>query len=202
MRKILLTLTLAGTLSVQNIQAQDAFGKGSTVLNLGLGLGGVVGYWGAGYSATPYLNTSLDIGVYEFPDVKGLSIGLGGYLGYKSTSYTYGGTWVDKKGNIHYDEPVKSTWTYFAIGFRPTIHYSFSSANAEVYAGLPLGYVIVSHKYSNPEYAYYANTTYPSYVGYGLIFGGRYFFSKSFGAYLELGYGISYLNLGVSFKFK
>ncbi len=202
MKKLLFILIAASTMAFQNTsQAQDAFGKGTTVLNLGVGLGGYVQYWGVGYSSTPYLNASLDIGVYQFPDVKGLSIGLGGYLGYKGISYSYVDTWRDKNGVWHYNEPIKSTWSYFSIGFRPTLHYAFSSVNAEIYAGLPFGYVFVSHKYSNPDYGYYYSASYPSYVGYGFFVGGRYFFSKSIGAYLETGYGISYFNLGLSFKF-
>jgi hypothetical protein len=31
--------------------------------------------------------------------------------------------------------------------------------------------------------------------------GGRYYFSEFFAAMLELGYGVSYLNIGVALKF-
>ncbi len=41
--------------------------------------------------------------------------------------------------------------------------------------------------------------------GSGLVssffIGGRYYFSDSMAAMLELGYGVAYLNLGVAFKF-
>lgn len=177
----------------------QAFQKGTPVLNIGLGFGGHVVYWGPGYSSTPYINAAFDYGVFDFPEVKNLSVGIGGYLGFKSVSYTWDGWWRDKYGRIHYDEPVKQTWTYFNIGLRPTIHYSFND-KAELYGGLALEYVSVGYKYSNPDF--YTSGSYGSYVGWAGFIGGRYYFSNSFGLFTELGYGMSYFNIGVSFKFK
>lgn len=185
-------------LNVMNVFGQ-AFQKGNGVLNIGMGLGGYVRYWGGGYSSTPYFNVSFDYGVYDFEDPKNLSIGIGAYLGYKSVSYTWYDAWWDKQGRLHINEPVKQTWTYINFGIRPSVHYSFDD-KAQVYGGFGLGYVNVSYKYSHPDYYYYGGS-YGSYVGITLFAGGRYYFSKSLGAFAELGYGLSYLNLGISLKF-
>lgn len=181
------------------IMFPQAFKKETPSLNVGIGLAGHLAYWGPGYSATPYINAAFDYGVFDFPEVKNLSIGLGGYIGFRSVSHTWGDAWMDKNGNIHYNEPVKRTWTYTALGIRPTVHYSFDD-KAEIYAGTAIGYVIVNYKYSHPDF--YASSSYGSYFGWGIFGGGRYYFTNSFGLFAEFGYAISYVNLGVSFKFK
>lgn len=178
----------------------QAFEKGTGVLNLGLGFGGKIAYWGPGYSSTPYFNVTYDHGVYVFDGTANkLCIGVGGFLGYRSVWYQWTTTWVDKNGRWHYDQPVKSTWNYIGIGFRPTLNYSFNDKGM-VYAALPIGIYSVNHKYNNPDY--YSNVTYSSTVfSSGFMLGGRYFFSKSFGIYGELGWGFAFGNLGVSFRF-
>lgn len=198
MKKIAILLTgtiLAGT----NVLQAQAFEKGTNALNIGVGLGGYVAYWGVGYKSTPYLNLSFEHGVYDFPKTKNLSIGIGGYLGYKSVSYEWNSSWVDKNGKYHFNEPIKYTWTYTHIGIRPTLHYSFND-KAEIYGGLNIGYVVVSFKYSPSDFTGFSGS-YGSTIGWGTFVGGRYYFSKSFGIYAELGYGAAYLNLGVSLKF-
>jgi len=42
---------------------------------------------------------------------------------------------------------------------------------------------------------------YGSSTGFTLYAGGRYFFSENIAAFAELGYGVSYLTVGVAFKF-
>jgi hypothetical protein len=205
MKKVITIISgLAMMAGIGNYSNAQVFQKGTKVLNLGVGFFGVYRYgWGLGYSysSTPFLNAAFDLGVYDFPDVKNLSIGVGGYLGWKSFSYSYYSTWRDKNGKWHYDDYIKETWTYTAIGIRPTIHYSFEGTKAQVYGGLPIGFVIVSYNVNNPDYKYYIGRSVRSYPGIGLILGGRYYFSNSFGVYGELGYGLSYLNLGISLKF-
>lgn len=173
----------------------QAFSKGTGILNIGVGFSGYVPYWGTGYSSTPYFNLAYDHSIWQEDK---LSIGIGGYLGYRSVWYDYSGSWVDKNGKLHIDEPYRETWTYFTFGIRPTLNYSFND-KAMVYGGLSLGYLIVSYKYSNPNL--YVSGSYGSRPGFGVFGGGRYFFSKSFGVFGELGWGMSYLNLGISLRF-
>ena len=44
-------------------------------------------------------------------------------------------------------------------------------------------------------------SSYNSGINWSLFLGARYFFTENVGAFAELGYGISNLNLGVTFKF-
>ena len=114
------------------------------------------------------------------------SLGIGGYIGYSGAKWEYSG-WGWK-------------YTNFVIGARGVGHYQLFD-KFDTYTGLMLGYDIVNSKEIG---------TIPGMGGYsasGSSFiwawfaGGRYYFTDSFGAMAELGYGISYLTLGVSYKF-
>ena len=66
------------------------------------------------------------------------------------------------------------------------------------YAGLMLGYNIASYSatggYSGPN-------NFGGGLGYSFFLGARWFFTDNIAAFVELGYGVSVLNAGVSFKF-
>lgn len=200
--KKLLTSIYAGLLTSLAV-AQGVFDKGTTTINLGLGIGGRTIYWGGGYKASPVFAIAVDHSIYDFPDVKGLSIGLGGYFNFKSISYSYVTTWKDKNGIWHVNDVIEEKWRYSAFGFRPSIHYAFEGVPAEVYGGLGFGFGFISYTNNNKEYFnnYYYITYRSSYVDYGFFIGGRYYFSKVLGVYLEAGYTMSYINAGISLKF-
>ncbi len=162
-------------------QAQQ-FQKGTTTANLGIGLGTALGGLG---KARPAISVSVDHGMWDIggPGV----ISLGGYIGntgykYTSGSYTY-------------------KWNYTIVGVRGAYHYNgFTSVpKLDVYGGAMLGYNIAKYS-SDGDDASYADS-YGSGLGFTGFLGGRWFFSDRFGAYAELGYGVSVLNAGVTFKF-
>lgn len=199
MKKIFSIVVLLASISAVNYLQAQAFKKNTGILNLGLGAGGFIPYWGPGYSSTPYFFISYDHGIYNFESENKLSIGLGGFLGYRNVWYRWDGSWIDKNGKWHYDEPVEYTWTYTTIGLRPSLNYSFDD-KLMLYAALHIGYYIVNFKNSNPYY--YVAQSYGSRFGLGTMVGGRYFFSKSFGVFAELGWAFSYANLGISLRFQ
>lgn len=162
--------------------------NGDKILNLGLGVGSGLGY-GSGYKTTmPAVSGSIEFIVKDdLFDGKG-AIGVGGYVGYSAgkSEYTYlGDTYGWKYSNL-------------ILGPRGNLHYSLLD-KLDTYAGLMLGYWVSS----NTEYGT-IQTGFSS-EGGGFIWsgyvGGRYFFSDSFAGMLELGSGISYLNIGVALKF-
>lgn len=132
--------------------AQEIFQKGTTVLNLGVGVG----------SHIP-VEASFEHGI-----VDGLikrengSIGIGGYVG-----------WYNRNS--------------FGLGVRGAFHYQFVD-KLDTYAGLMLGYDI--HGGTS------ASSLFPS-----AFAGARYYFVPSLAVYSELGYGISYLSVGLALKF-
>ncbi len=179
-KTLILSAVLAGSFVFAN--AQDV-AVGDKVLNLGIGLGSTL-YSGTYYkSAVPPISASLEFVLKDdLFDGKG-ALGVGGYLGYSSYKYEYLG-WGWKYSNI-------------ILGPRGFLHYKLVD-KLDTYTGLLIGYDIVSSKeFGNtvPGYDYSANSG-------GLIWswfaGGRYYFSDKFAGMLELGFGISYLTLGVA----
>jgi hypothetical protein len=117
------------------------------------------------------------------------SLGVGAYLGYagNKSELTSGGTVFGWKYN------------YTIFGVRGALHYQLVD-KLDTYAGLMLGYNSVSSSYyGTNDVAGTAATA--SGLGWSLFLGGRYYFSDNIGAFAELGYGIAYLQLGVTFKF-
>ncbi len=162
------------------------FVQGTNVISAGVGLGSSFGGFTYG-SQTPALSVNFERGVWDVggPGV----ISLGGYAGAKSFKYSGSG----------YSEK----WGYTIIGVRSAYHYNgLHSDNFDLYGGVMLSYNIVSYSYKDLNgNSTFTGGNYGSAAGFTLYVGGRYFFSPNVAAFAELGYGVSYLTLGVSFKF-
>ncbi|MGE5395421.1 MAG: hypothetical protein ACM3P1_11810 [Candidatus Saccharibacteria bacterium] len=183
MKKFLLPL-IAIALFVMQGYSQNAFVKGDKVVNLSIGLGSGL-YKGSGYSnVTPAIAGSYEIGVVDNLFDENSSLGVGGYLGYTGAKYNFGAGYGWKYSDI-------------IIGARGAVHYQFVD-RLDTYAGLMLGYDIVSSKtYGTGVFSGNASTS-----GFVLpvFVGGRYYFSDKFAGLVELGTSISYLNIGVAIK--
>jgi hypothetical protein len=179
MKKIL-TLLVVVFFSLNQLLAQESvFNKGDKALNLGIGFGS--GYYAGWYtSRTPAISASYEVGVVDNVIEKGV-IGVGGYAGYSSAKYS--NYW--KTSN-------------FLIGARGLFHYPLVD-KLDTYAGLLLGYNIVSTKDLDNVYggSFSASSSGISTAGF---VGGRYFFKDTFAVMGELGWGISYLTLGITLK--
>jgi hypothetical protein len=177
---LLATLFAFGFLAVhaQNVQ------KGDKVLNLGIGLGNAL-YSGSYYkSSVPPISASLEVVAKDgLFDGKG-ALGIGGYLGYAAYKWEYSGWGY--------------TYTNIIIGPRGYIHYSFMD-KLDTYAGLLIGYNIISAKEFGTSSGYDYSSSSSGLIWSGFI-GGRYYFSDKFAVMLELGSGITYLNIGIALK--
>lgn len=182
MRKNLLAL-LAVVFFTFSAYSQNTFNKGDKVINLGIGLGSTLYSGGFYRTSVPPVSASFEVGVKDELFDENSSLGIGGYVGYSSSKYTGWG------GN--------SGFSNFILGGRGSLHYQFID-NFDTYAGLMLGFRVVSWKSSSGGFDY------GSAAGSGLAssfyIGGRYYFSDNLAGMLELGYGISYLNIGVALK--
>jgi hypothetical protein len=182
MKKLLLLLLVVSFSLTQLVAQESTFLKGDKVLNLGFGLGSTL-YSGLYYkSQIPPISASVEVGVVDNILEKGV-IGIGGYLGYSSYKYEYT-TWGWKYSNI-------------IIGARGNFHYPLVD-KLDTYTGLLLGYRISTSKEIGVPIG--LNPTSGG-VAYSWFIGARYYFSNNLAAMAELGYGISYLNLGVALKF-
>ena len=135
----------------------------------------------------PPISVSLDIKI--LPQVT-----IGPYVAYEKNNY-YGST------------------EYGLAGARGTYHFLIPSKTFGVYVGAILSYVyydnpVLTDIYNNDTH-YVANdnssgltTSSQSHVGYSVFLGGQVHLSTNVLAFAELGYGITYLNIGLSFKLK
>lgn len=178
MKTIILILSAVFIAAVS--QAQP-FQQGTTAINAGVGIGTALGGLG---NARPAISLSLDHGSWSVggPGV----VSLGGYVGNTGYKYTSAG--------------YTAKWNYFVVGARGAYHYNgFESVpNLDVYGGVMLGYNIVKYSSDGTDQSF-ANS-YGSGLGFSGFLGGRWFFSDNIGAFAELGYGVSTLNAGVTFK--
>ncbi len=159
--------------------------QGDKILNLGIGLGSAL-YSGSYYkSSVPPISGSLEVIVKdELFDGNG-ALGLGGYVGYSAYKWEYSG-WGYKYTNI-------------IIGPRGYVHYGFMD-KLDTYAGLLIGYNVVSSSEFGTSFGYDYSNSSGGLIWSGFI-GGRYYFSDKFAGMVELGSGITYLNLGIALKF-
>jgi len=185
--KVLVVFLFCAAFNI-GVNAQNVFSKGDNNVNLGIGLGSTLG--GTGYTSTlPPISISYERGIVDnlFDDKS--SLGIGAYLGYagNKSELISGGTAFGWKYN------------YTIFGLRGALHYQLVD-NLDTYAGLMLGYNSVSASYygTNDITGHAASN---SGLSWSLFLGGRYYFTDNIGAFAELGYGIAYLQLGVSFKF-
>ncbi|MDR2388219.1 MAG: hypothetical protein LBD89_00320 [Tannerellaceae bacterium] len=154
--------------------AQEIFQKGTNVVNLGIGVG----------SHIP-IQASFEHSIIDGL-IKGENgaIGVGGYTGWYSYSDSY------TEGKVSYSN--------FVLGVRGAFHYQFVD-KLDTYAGVMLGYDIVSSKWKGS--GAFDGSVSSSEISTSAFVGARYYFTPSIAAYSELGYGISYLSLGVALKF-
>lgn len=161
-------------------------------LNLGVGLGNIYNR-GFTYSSdvtqTGIPPVSLSVDLFEAGD----NIKIGGFLGYTSSKISNPDVGFGTYG-----------WTtsYFILGVRGTYSYDlFNNPKIDTYAGAMLGYNVVKVASFGSDLLGTFGGTAASGITYAGFIGARYLFKENLGAFAELGYGISYLNVGLTKKF-
>ncbi len=169
---LFMLLLVATTLSY----AQE-FNKGTNVINLGVGFGGNFGNYTTS-SQSPGYGIAFERGAWDIagPGV----ISIGGYLGRKTYKYDYA------FGN--------DKWSYTIIGVRGAYHYNgLEIDNLDVYGGVMVSYNILS--FSGNSGSFNSKPSATAFVG------GRWYFTKTFAAFVEAGYGVAFATVGVSARF-
>lgn len=221
MKKIkLLSFLLLGTLlSNTNMVAQDdntAFDKGTVVITAGLGfpdfnrLDTRTRYTGNGaYNSTTVrgigpLILKGDFGIVKFK--WGHTLGAGFVLGYNSTTVSF--AYTDYKynygnGNYYYETYSQTDkFKTFTVGARASYHF-FTTEKLDCYANVGLGYNIRTYsRTTNDPNGGYAYTSGQSSAYTAFTAGIRYYFTKNFGVYAEVGWDMSTpVQGGIALKF-
>jgi hypothetical protein len=167
------------------VMARTAFDKTGKVAQVGIGIGGLGGFYGT--SSLPVISVGLDFGVHEF-------VSVGGVAGYSSSKVEYPFFALNQSYSYKY--------SYFTLGVRGSYHFlQLPNEKLDLYGGLGLGFNIVSSKYDGTAInQVLVRGSSGSYMFLGIHAGGRYFFSPNFAAYAELGYGLGILNIGIAFR--
>jgi hypothetical protein len=158
------------------------------LVNVGVGLGPTGGY----DLGVPPLSASVD---FKLPVSVPLTVG--GIVTFAQWKYTVSmPTVTGVFPNISYgSKDYEFKWNNIGVGARGMYHFNFVK-NLDTYARLTLGYVIQT----------FEGEDIPGYEGlsfflFGANFGARYFFSKTIGAYLEVGYsGLQFASVGLTAK--
>lgn len=204
MKKVLLFLTGLILLSmVTNAQKSSAkcFDENTKIINLGIGLGNPYYSFNDGPGYTSRNSPALSLS-YEQAWPKRLGpghMGVGAYLGFQRSSYEWDYAYYY---GSNYNE--KHSYNNIIIASRAAYHWDgLNFEKADIYGGVILGLRIEADTYtsSDPNYSGHANysETHVN-LAYSLFAGARYYFVPKFSVFGELGYGISYLTVGVGFK--
>jgi hypothetical protein len=188
MRKLMLMVAMVVFTGLAGFS--QPFEKGSQAINLGIGLGNV-NYWGSYYEGfLPSISASYEYGIVEVPMGSELTgvVSVGGYVGASFSKIGFAGS------NENY------ATSNFVIAARGNYHFIFHD-KLDPYAGIALGVDISSYKWKgdNSDPDVYDGSVDPFGGAYA---GARWYFSDNFAAYAEVGWLISVLNLGVTFKIK
>ena len=176
-------------IAVLSANAQQVFKNGDMALNAGIGLG-----WGysSGYTGIstlapmPSFNASFEVGIIDLPDVGVISVG--GFGSFRTT-------W--NNGNLSgYDYTYKYTNTVIAA--RGVFHLGFLNTDKfDVYGGIHTGVRFSKYTYTSDFLDVSDNDVY---FVHDVFAGGRYMMSSKLGVFAEVGYGISFLKVGITLK--
>ncbi len=185
-----LMFLLTNTTNAQPLKyAEQNFG-------IGLGVPAITNY--SYTSLSPAITANYE---YGFSDKLGIGyIGGGGLVSFAGSSYDY-----------HYiNAAYTSKYRYFLIGPRAAYHFDMRDITGssfwnkcDLYAGVFMGFRFQTHKYYafdiNNEYVKYRDTS--VHLASDIFAGIRYAFNNRFGIYAETGFGVTYLTVGVSWRF-
>lgn len=205
MKNKLHSIILALTIGLVSVSKAQSFQKQQMDINFGFGLGSTFIKSGA-KQVIPAISTSFDYGVTD-------AISVGAYLGYAAATYEYMGVdWCPNgngNGNAfgnYYNYTDTYRWKFSIVGLRGAYHFAklIPADKLDLYAGLMAGANFAKSTYSSNNPCG-EHTPFPAHKYGGFIwsvFGGaRYRFTEHIGVFTELGYGISYVTLGLNLKF-
>ena len=201
--RLLIILTVILSFSV-NLNAQkdsnggQVFSKNNFIVNAGIGFGWYTYDYGLttlpSQSSLPVITIGVEKGVYEIPKIGIIS--AGGIFGWKHSSYSESS--YDFFGVLY---SYKGTINDIVIAPRAAFHQTMLKIDKlDLYAGLALGLRFETAKVTDSQLLTTNSATTTSFLASEYV-GARYYLTKNFAAYSELGYGLGYFTMGLSYKF-
>ncbi len=123
-------------------------------------------------------------------------LGIGGIVAFGSSGYN---DYYNFGGPKYY---YSYSYTYFLVGARANYHILLID-KLDLYGGVMAGFQFGSYSITGDPGFNNGWVSHPSSTSFvaGIYIGGRYFLTNNFGLFGELGYNISWLTLGATFKF-
>lgn len=163
---------------------EPLFLKGDKVVQFSIGMGSAL-YTGMNYKTpVPPLSLFLEYGMADEVIDNG-SAGLGPYVGYAAYKW----------------DLIDFGWKYsnVILGARGNFHYPLIY-DLDTYTGVIMGYNLTTvQEFGSVLPGYEAEADAGGFV-WSWFVGGRYYIMENLSITAELGYGISYINVGVAWK--
>jgi hypothetical protein len=202
MKKIITNLFLCLLFLIAEPTQAQIFQKDKNFINVGYGFGSYTRGLGNAYaSQTGYTRHAFGPVSVSFEHGIKNNISLGGFVGYYRSGVSWNTAAYPTLNIPSYE--YKYTWSGLQILFRGAYHYDFKVEKLDTYGGLGIGYTNWSYKWESTEPSF-NSTNYiikgGSPIGLSAFVGARYMFSEQVGGYLEGGWGLSAVQLGLTFK--
>lgn len=204
MKKTLLSLGIASLLiaSASPLKAQ-AFEKGKSNIQVGYGIGTVVGAIFSTWEDDPFftnISSSAFGPIYaKYEYAASDKIGIGVNFAYASNSLSYTEEDWDGLGN---DVNASIDRTTMSINARMNIHFG-NSDRFDPYWGFGFGYRTASWSFDYDDDNYNGNETFsnPLPLGFETTLGARFYLTDNIGLYGEFGAAKSVLQFGLAASF-
>lgn len=174
MNKQIFTLLFAGAMLI-SFSSKAQHDEGQSNINLGIGF---APFGLSGDATVPPISASYEYGIND-------EISIGGLIGYYASSQ-----------DLLF---ASAEYTYLVIGARGSYHKEFID-DFDTYVGLMVAYNSVGFSIDDSAFEDLFDTDLSGIVP-GVYLGGRYHFTDNVGAFLEVGYGVSLVNVGLTLKF-
>lgn len=183
----------------------QVFTEGRNFVNIGYGLGNTSKYTINNYQVSSFgplligfehaYKENEAFGIKLSPSGYRGAIGFGGLIGYSRYNSTYSSLYSS------YNYTYKST-NIFAL-VRAAYHLDINIEKLDLYAGFGFGVNSGKYKSTSNDIYWNANPEYTSRTYFDVIgqfyAGARYMLKENFGVYTELGAGVSYMHVGLTF---
>ena len=183
MKRLLFTLISLCLVNSACLSQSTAFNKGNKLLDVGIGINSF-------YDEGMPIGASFEVGISD-------QISIGGSFDYLSTKY--------KSYDFYNDVEAWAKFRALYIGIRGSYHFSellnINNNKIDLYAGPALGYRSI--KWNDPSTVLAElSGKYGSGLFLGGYIGGKYYFNKKIGVFLEAGeIGSTNARVGLAFKF-